>query len=141
MRTILAGLLLVYSSVATGAQFITLDDHEVHYVLVNTLFLAPEVAQRYGIERASNRAIVNLSVIGPDGIPRDATVTGEVKNLLGQRSSLSFERTADGDAIYFIAPVVFTDQDVLSFTIDVSVTGGPSGAVSFQERMWLDRQQ
>lgn len=138
MRQVLALLAVFWSLTASSAQFVSVDGHEVHYVLVNTLFLAPEVAHRYSITRAKDRAIVNLSVIGPDGRAREAVLEGSVRNLIGQISELDFELVKDGEAIYYIAPIRFTDQDVLRFNIDVVVADGPSTKVSFQERMWVD---
>ena len=141
MRVLIAIMLWISSAAASGAQFVAVDDHEVHYVLVNTLFLDAEIAHRYGITRAKDRAIVNLSVIGPDQRPRDADVTGTVRNLIGQQSELEFRRIVDGDAIYFIAPVRFTDQDVLRFEVEVATKNGPTARVSFQERMWVDSKE
>ncbi|NJN50554.1 MAG: DUF4426 domain-containing protein [Gammaproteobacteria bacterium] len=138
MKTFIATALVFWGAAVAAAQFITIDDHEVHYVLVNTLFLNADVAHRYGITRAKDRAIVNVSVIGPDSQARDATITGTTRNLLGQIQQLSFEKIVDGASIYFIAPLRFTDQDVLKFTIDVQAQDGPSGEISFQERMWVD---
>ncbi len=138
MRPVLTLLATLWSLTASAAQFVSVDGHEVHYVLVNTLFLAPEVAHRHSITRAKDRAIVNLSVIGPDGRARQAELKGNVRNLIGQINELDFARVKDGEAIYYIAPIRFTDQDVLRFEIDVAIADGPSTKVSFQERMWVD---
>lgn len=138
MRPVLTLLATLWSLTASAAQFVSVDGHEVHYVLVNTLFLAPEVAHRHSITRAKDRAIVNLSVIGPDGRARQAELKGNFRNLIGQINELDFALVKDGEAIYYIAPIKFTDQDVLRFEINVAIADGPSTKLSFQERMWVD---
>lgn len=141
MRLLLGTMVLATSVAVNAAQFVALDDHEVHYVLVNSLFLEPDIASRYDIVRAGDRAIVNVSIVGPDGKPRDGTVSGTARNLLGQQRTLEFRRFSEGGAIYFIAPIKFTDQDVLRFDIHVEAMGGPSGSLRFQERLWIDRDE
>jgi hypothetical protein len=115
-------------------------DVEVHYVVVNTLFLEPEVASRYGIVRGRDRAILNVSVVGPDGYPRDAAVSGTYKNLLGHVSTLEFSRFEEGSAIYFIAPLKVTDQDVLRFDLAIDDRRGNAGSIEFLERMWVQEE-
>ena len=73
-------------------QFKAFDGVEVHYVVVNTLFLQPDVAARYGVVRANDRAIVNLSVINDDGAAVLGEVTGSTINLLSQTAPLQFCR-------------------------------------------------
>jgi len=132
--------LMLLAGAAEAAQFRPLGDLEVHYVVVNTLFLDADVAARYGIVRARDRAILNVSVIGPDGRPRDAEVTGKARNLLEQTVPLEFRRIEEGEAIYFIAPLRHTDQEVLRFRIDVDDRQGTAGAIEFQERLWVQEE-
>jgi hypothetical protein len=139
-RALALSLSLLLALPAAAEQFAALGEVEVHYVVVNTLFLEPDVAARYGIVRGADRAILNVSVIGPDGKPRDASVEGTVRNLLEVQSPLAFQRIEEGEAIYFIAPLKVTDQDVLRFDVAVDDRRGNSGRVQFLERMWVDRQ-
>jgi hypothetical protein len=57
----------LFAATAAAEQFKAFGDIEVHYAVVNTLFLQPNVAARYGIVRATDRAIVNVSVVDHDG--------------------------------------------------------------------------
>ncbi len=141
MRWLICVTACIATTMANAAQFVTIGDHEVHYVVVNSLFLEPDIASRYDIVRASDRAIVNVSIIGPDGVPRDGTVLGTARNLLGQERTLEFRRFTEGTAIYFIAPIKFTDQDVLRFDIRIEVQNGPTGSLEFQERLWTDHDE
>lgn len=137
MRHLRWPALLLFAVAAQAAQFRSLGDLEVHYVVVNTLFLDADIAARYGIVRARDRAILNVSVIGPDGRPRDADVTGTARNLLEQTLPLEFRRIEEGEAIYFIAPLRHTDQEVLRFRLTVDDRQGTSGEIEFQERLWV----
>ena len=136
MRIAFALVTLLLAATLGAAQFKNVGEVEVHYVVVNTLFLEPDVAARYGIVRGRDRAILNVSVVGPDGRPRDADVTGTARNLLGHQASLDFARFEEGAAIYFIAPLKFTDQDVLRFDLSIDDRQGNAGRIEFLERMW-----
>jgi hypothetical protein len=137
VRALIIAVLLCCAHGASAAQFVVIGDLEVHYVVVNTLFLEPDVAARHGIVRARDRAILNVSVIGPDGHPRDARVEGSARNLLDQTLPLEFARITEGEAIYFIASIRHTDQDVLRFRLAIDDRAGTAGEVEFQERLWV----
>jgi hypothetical protein len=138
VRSFLLALTLIAAPIADAAQFVKWGDVEVHYIVVNTIGISPEIAAHYGIVRARDRAIVNISVIGPDGQPRDADVSGTAENLLDQTTALEFRRIEDGPAIYFIAALVYTDRDVLRFRIRVDDRRGASGTLEFQQEMWVE---
>jgi len=140
MRIAIAALALFWAGALGAEQFKTVGEAEVHYVVVNTLFLEPDIAQRYGIVRARDRSILNVSVIGPDGRPRDADVSGTYRNLLEHTAPLEFERFEEGDAIYFIAPLKITDQDVLRFDLSIDDHRGNAGRIEFLERMWVQEE-
>jgi len=138
MRALLLAFALIAARPALAAQFVTWGDVEVHYIVLNTLGLLPEIAAHYGIVRGGDRAIVNVSVIGADGTPRDADVSGTATNLLDQTTALEFRRIEDGGAIYFIAQLVHTDRDVLRFRIHVDDRRGANGVLEFQQEMWTE---
>jgi Domain of unknown function (DUF4426) len=140
MRHLRWPALLLFAVAAQAAQFRSLGDLEVHYMVVNTLFLDADIAARYGIVRARDRAILNVSVIGPDGLSRDADVTGTARNLLEQTLPLEFRRIEEGEAIYFIAPLRHTDQEVLRFRLTIDDRQGTSGEIEFQERLWVQAE-
>ena len=37
-------------------------DYDVHYNVLNSTFISPEVAKAYGIVRGKNRALINIAV-------------------------------------------------------------------------------
>jgi hypothetical protein len=126
---------------ASAEQVEILPDFDVHYVVLNTLFLKPEVATHYGITRAENRAIVNLSVLDKNGTPTTANVHGTYKNLLSQTFSLAFTEHREGTAVYYIAEIRYTDGDVLTFSISVATGDGAEQQFDFAERMYAERQR
>jgi hypothetical protein len=130
--------LLLFAAPLAAEQFQKFDDIEVHYVVVNTSFLDPAVAARYGVARGKNRAFVNLSVLDRNDKSLDATVTGTTLNLLNQESVLTFSTIKEADSIYFIAPLEFTDRDTLRFRIDVVVPGQAPMRLEFQQQMFVD---
>jgi len=100
------------------------EDFSVYYNVVNTSMLQPQMAKLYGIQRAPNRAYINISLRSHDGTqlgkPLKAKVEGQLKNSLGQVRFLEFEKIEEKDAVYYIAVIRFTDQEMLRFDIEVS---------------------
>jgi hypothetical protein len=139
MKTCAGLLLLLCCGAALAAQFAKFGDTEVHYVVVSTMFITEEIAARYGLERAPDRAFVNLSVLKA-GAPVQAKVTGTVKDLLGHATSLAFREVTEPPAIYYLAPLEFDDEDTLRFAVDVTVTGEQTHRVEFQETLYRDPQ-
>ncbi len=137
MRLTTLCLFVLFSTSAAAEQFKEFDGVEVHYVVVNTLFLQPDVAAKYGVVRANDRAIVNLSVLGEDGAAIPGEVTGATINLLSQTAPLQFKVINEGDSIYYIAPLRYTDQDVLRFRVTVKVPGRPPMDLEFQQQMYV----
>lgn len=135
-RTLLV-LIALIALPSSAEQFKAFDDIEVHYVVVNTLFLEPDVAKHYGVVRAKDRAIVNLSVLGADGKAILADVSGVAVNLLSQQAPLAFSTIREGESIYYVAPIRYTDQDVLRFRIAVKVPDREPMNLEFQQLMYV----
>lgn len=98
-------------------------DYHVLYSVFNSSFITPEIAAIYGITRAPNQALINISLIrssgGQDSLGLKAKVSGQVQNLMLQSTPLVFREIDEGDAIYYIAALRFDDQDPLNFSISV----------------------
>jgi hypothetical protein len=122
---------------AAADQFKSFEGVDVHYIVVNTLFLQPDVAARYNVVRANDRAILNLSVIDDKGSAVLAEVTGSAVNLLSQTEPLQFAVIKEGESIYYVAPFRYTDQDVLRFRVSISVPGRAPMNLEFQQQMYL----
>jgi hypothetical protein len=138
-RSWLFAYLLLFAP-AHADQFQAFDGVEVHYVVLNTLFLQEDIAARYGVERGRDHAIVNLSVLDRDGAALAAEVTGSTINLLNQSSPLLFTTKRDGESIYSIASFHYTDRDVLRFALTVNVPGRVPMNVVFQQEMFVENE-
>ncbi len=110
-------------------------DFEVHYNAVRTDELSPDVARAYGIERSSNRVMLNVSLLrkSPDGrtTPVDGTVTASAYNLNGQLKDLQMRRITEGSSVYFIGEVGISGAEILVFDIDAA-PADQSGKYSVQ---------
>jgi len=136
--SVLVGLLLTLMPSAQAEQFRRLGAWDVHYVVIRTSFLKPEIAARNNIVRGRDRALLNLSVLGRDGQPVAAEVTGTVRNLLEQVQPLEFQTVREGTAIYYLAEVRHTDRETLRFAIDIVPPDGIPQQLRFQQQLYED---
>lgn len=130
-------LLLIAATDAHAAQFEAFGDMEVHYVVVNTTFLAPEIAQQFGLARARDRAFVNISVLKAS-VPIQARITGNFTNLFGQRFELAYREVTEPPAVYYLAAFKHADQETLRFTVNVVVGDEPARVVEFQQTVYWE---
>lgn len=137
-----AGLLLSLSiagtNLAQAEQMQEFGVWQVHYVVIPTTFLLPEVAEQYNITRGKDRALINVSLIHNTDGPSTATASGEVINLLSQRQQLEFREVREGDAIYYLADLKHTDRDLLRFQLQVKTPQGRTLQVKLQQKMYAD---
>ena len=133
-------LLLGLGPIAHADQFRRLGEWNVHYVVIRTSFLKPEIAARYSIVRGPDRALLNISVIGTDGQPVAAEVSGRMRNLLEQESPLEFQEVREGEAVYYLAPVRHTDRETLRFRIEIRPPDGSIQHLEFQQQLYVDGQ-
>lgn len=115
---LLAALLTPLSANAQLSQMF--GPYELHYSVVNTTFIDPDVAATYGLTRGDRRAILNLSVRdhsnGP-GVPTPMQLKGRSWDLTQQTQQLEFQEVREGPAIYYIAPVKFLDKEWRHFEV------------------------
>ena len=107
-------------------SFRDFGSYEVHYNAVRTDSLTPEIARNYGIERSTNRVMLNVTVLRKDAgarKPVPAEVKVDARNLNEQLKDLELRRISEGEAIYYIGEVSISGTEILVF--DISVT--PSG--------------
>ncbi len=99
--------------------------YELHYSVVNTTFLAPDVAATYGIVRGDNRAILTLAVrehqSGTSEI-RPMLLKGRTWDLI-QNQDLDFLEIREGKAVYYIADFKFINEEWRFFEVDFRPEG------------------
>jgi len=139
-------LILTFSfllaSQAIAQQSERFGDLELHYSVVNTTFLSPEVAAAYNITRSKNRAIVNLSLRRHhDGTTSGVSMRlkGTTSDLMQRQQVLDFREIREGEAVYSIASFKFLNEDWHVFKIDFLPEGAErSLSFSFKQQMYLD---
>ena len=101
-------------------QAIQSQNYTIHYNAFNTMIVLPKVAQRYGFTRARNRALLNISIIdNTTKEPLPAMVKGTRTNIVGQLIKLEFVQIKEQNAIYYIAPLRFTEGEMWRFEVQV----------------------
>jgi len=118
----ITSLISSYALADNGEQIKKFGDYHVYYNAFNSSILTAKVAHQYGITRSSTIGVVNIAVLkgeGKDQTAIDSFITGNVKNLLSQKSTLKFKKVDEGEAIYYIATFEFSNQDDLTFSINV----------------------
>lgn len=104
------------------------QDYEVHYNAVRTDALTADVAKSYGIQRAMNRVMLNVTVLRKTGdhqprTPVEAQVDVDAYNLNGQLKGMEVRRVSEGEAIYYIGEATISGNEILVFDIKVTPTG------------------
>lgn len=114
-------------------------DYRVFYSVFNSEFIKPEIAQNYQLVRGKDRAFVNVSVVkksGSKALP--AKISGTASNLMQQSRPLNFQQVRDGDAVYYLAPFRFDDEEVLTFDVNVTLPDGRTENINFRRQLERD---
>lgn len=138
IRVVITLTCLFLALSAKAEQKETLGDWDVHYIVVNTAFLTPEVAKSYDIVRSKYNALVNLSVLKSESQEaQNVAVSGTVTDLLGNARPLTFKKVEEGAAIYYLATFNFDDLDTYRFNIQLQ-RGNTSRTLKFQQKLFAD---
>lgn len=128
MRTLLKTTAVLFTLLFLQHSLANTTDagqYQINHIAYNSTFLERDIAKLYGITRAKNLAVINISVqdLENEGKGVDATITGTATNLIHQIKHLKFRKVPSGDAIYYISDYRFSDGDALTFKLDVTVPG------------------
>lgn len=109
---------------ATTETLQDFGDFTLHFNALTTDQLTAEVAQRHGIVRSGNRAMLNVSILrnreGAIGVPVRGTVEVSAANLTGQLKPVSLREITEAEAIYYIGESNVADGETLVYTIDAT---------------------
>lgn len=140
---VLALTVALFSPWALAEQIVRDGDVIIHHSAVRTTLLTPEVAQRFGVRRSRNQALLVLNAQrdegGPLPKPIPATATGYATTLLGHRQTLRLTPKREGDVHYVLATFETLNGEYI--TLDLQVT--PEGhnnpiAVRWQQQFYND---
>lgn len=133
-------LALAFVTVSHAENMKKMDDINVHYIALGSTFLTPEIAKAYGIERSRYKGLVNISVLDntQDGNPsKTVFINGKARNDVGQINSLDFTEVKEGDAVYYLAQVNYTNEETIYF--DITITDkGKQHKLKFSQKFYVD---
>lgn len=140
-KWITLALIGMFALPSWAGQFKTIKDVEVHYSAFNSTFLTAQVARSYKLKRNGYSAILNISVLdnsqaGKPAITAD--ISGTSKNLIGQTRQLSFREVKEGDAIYYLAEFPITEEEQLTFNLDVNAGIKGTGRLQFTQKFYVE---
>ncbi|MEM8659869.1 MAG: DUF4426 domain-containing protein [Pseudomonadota bacterium] len=133
-------LLIAVSSKVPAQQSEMFGPYEVHYSVLNTTFIEPDVAASYGIVRGDRRAMLTLAAREADAPPGQTLpmqLKGRTWDLI-QSQTLEFQTIREGTAVYYIADFKFINEEWRFFEI----TFRPEGAsetytLKFKHQLYL----
>ena len=133
--------ILCLAGAARAQQSEMFGPYELHYSVVNTTFLAPEVAAAYGIVRGKQRAILTLAVRehqeGSAGT-RPMLLKGRTWDLI-QNQTLEFLEIREGQAVYYIADFKFINEEWRFFEVDFRPEGADETyTFQFKHQLYVD---
>ena len=131
------GLLALTNSVR-AEQKVSLGNWDVHYIAFNTTFLTPEIAKNNGIVRSKYNGLINISVLDKSTqAAQNVSLTGEARNLLGVSKKLSFKQVKEGDAIYYLAVLPFSNEEQYRINVDIN-NGKTQQTLKFEHKFYVE---
>jgi hypothetical protein len=148
MKQLLICLLLLgalsFANYGAAQQSQDFGEYVVHYNALNTNLIPPQVAQGYGIQRSSSRALLNITVLkkvmDTPGTPVGASVIANGTNLTGQRRDIDIREIKDPEgAIYYIGEFPVHNLETYRFNIEVAIEGEDEPlVVKFKQQFYTE---
>lgn len=128
----------LYAANEQGGQYKNLGNWQVHYIAFPSTFLQPSIAKNYNIERSNYNAVINISVLDKTSKKaQKVSLSGVAKNLVGQSKKLKFQEIVDGESVYYIATLTYSNEETFRFYLDVR-SGNKSERLSFHQKFYVD---
>ncbi len=135
LASLLLCLLVALPALAERKQ--TFGELDVHYSVFNSSFLQPDIAAAAGLTRSKTGGVLNVAVLkAGKGVP--AQVSGQIKNLLGQTSTLSFKQVLESGAVYYLAEFPLREREILTFSLSVQVGDSTPHSFTFNQEVFPD---
>jgi hypothetical protein len=125
---------------ASAENMKKLGSMDVHYMAIGSTFLTPEIAKVYGITRSRYNGLINISVLDNTkaGSPaKTVSITGKAKNNLGQFKTIEFTEVKEGDAIYYLAQIKYSNEETINFTLAIN-DGNEQQTLKFSQKFYVD---
>lgn len=62
-------------------------------------------------------------------------MSGNATNLIQQSRPLKFKEIREGDAVYYLAPLRYENEETLTFNVDVTLPNGKKETISFRRKL------
>ncbi|WP_085299342.1 DUF4426 domain-containing protein [Cognaticolwellia mytili] len=137
---LLALLTISFISTTSAENMKKMDDINVHYIALSSTFLTPEIAKAYGLERSRYKGLINISILDntQKGNPaKTVFINGKARNDVGQIKSLDFTEVKEGDAVYYLAQVSYSNEETIYFDINISDKGNQHN-LKFSQKFYVD---
>jgi len=132
--------LALLSAPSFAEQKSQLGPYEVHYIAFNSTFVTPEIAKLYDIQRSRYNALINISVLDSRNKNKPAVavkLSGAARNLIGNQTNLDFKEVREGEAVYYLAQLRFSNEETFRFEITVD-DGKSQQLLKFQQKLYVD---
>lgn len=127
-------------SYANAENMKKLGSMDVHYMAIGSTFFTPEIAKVYGITRSRYNGLINISVLDntKTGKPaKTVSISGKAKNNLGQFKVVEFTEVKEGDAIYYLAQIKYSNEETIHFTLAIN-DGEELQTLKFSQKFYVD---
>ncbi len=134
------GAALTISAPALAEQSTRLGPWEVHYNAFNSTLLRPEMAQQYDLQRSKYVGTVNIAILAAteEGKPAQrVSIEGYAMNPLSMQQNLEFQEVIEGESVYYLTQVKFTNLETLRFYITLK-KGTETQELRFSKEFWAN---
>jgi hypothetical protein len=145
VTSLCALVLLAFSVNAHAEQKVSYKEYDIHYIVLNTKTISPEIARQYDLTRSGKRAFINISLLDTRkddiGTPVLANVEGHFLNMIGQRIDLDFREIEEGSGIYYIDDFGIDNKETLRFILSVQPKDREDikpFTVKFSQQTWFE---
>ena len=130
---------LALPAVANDKVFKQVGHNKIFFSAFNSTFIDPDVAVANQIIRGKDKGLVNIAVVVGSGTGKSSVITGNVYNIFQMSQPLEFVEIREQDAVYYLAPFEFENEDFLTLKISVRADPKkPAYDLKFQKKMYHD---
>lgn len=126
-RHLLAVAALCIPMTVAADNSTSVDGYTIHHNAITTDFLAPQVANAYGVQRSKNRGLLTVSILqdapGTMGKPVTGKVEGGILLTTGQTSPIPMREVKEQDAIYYLGVFPVQNGQRVNFVLKVTPDG------------------
>lgn len=128
----------------SAESFEKFGNYELHFNVIRTDQLTPEIASRHGIERSAKRVLLNVALLhreaeGVAAKPVEAAVTASSRTLTGPLQDVAIRRITEAASISYVGEVAIAGNSVLVFDIKATPVGESQPfAATFQREFFTE---